>query len=189
MGKPTPTDSGTPLRFGPFSCVLRPLRCGDEETLRSFFASHTADTIYQRYGYQVAEMTPQRAFQLVNIDPSRDCALAVFELTPENTDIVGVGRYCLDPDERGAELAFVVHEARRGLGIATALLRDLVRIARERGLARVWAQVQPDNGPMLAVFRKNRFAFSPGGEGMIRADLSLERKPTSTASGRRRRAP
>jgi ribosomal protein S18 acetylase RimI-like enzyme len=183
------TESEEPLKFGRYSCVLRPLRTGDEACLQAFFRTHTPDTIYRRYGYQVAEMTLERATQLVNVDQGRDCALGVFERPGRTPSLVGVGRYCIDGNGRGAELAFVVHESRRGLGIATALLRDLVRVARSRGLASVWAQVQPDNGPMLAVFRRNRFAFSPGGEGSIKASLSLSGAATSPASARRRRDP
>jgi GNAT superfamily N-acetyltransferase len=176
-----PAPAPTPvrrIRFGGEPYVLRPLRLGDEPALIEFFRSHAPDTVYQRYGYQVADMTPARAAQLVNVDQERDRALGIFEPSPAGEVLHAVGRYCLDPDGARAETAFVVRESKRNLGMATALLRELGRTASRRGLAALWAQVSPDNAPMLQVFRRQGFARVPSYEaGMARVVLDL-RRPT-----------
>ncbi len=71
---------------------------------------------------------------------------------PGEERIVAVGRYFLDEQTQFAEVAFVVHEEFRGLGIASHLLRRLAQIAREKGFAGVTAQVLGQNTQMLRVF-------------------------------------
>ncbi len=179
-------------KFGGVRHLLRPLHRGDEECLRAFFRSHTPETVYERYGYPVSEMSFERAFQLVNIDPARDCALGIFEPGPGGDVLDAVGRYCLDAGGRDAELAFVVRESKRNLGMASFLLRTLIQTARARSLRSLWAQVSAGNGPMIAVFRRHSFAFAPlEPAGEVKLTLSLgAARPASRArpAGRRRRA-
>ena len=137
-------------KFGPHRTTLRFLDPGDSTALLVFFSSHTPDTIYSRYGSFV-RMSPEHAMQLVSVNQSRDCALGVFE--DHARVLIAIGRYCLAASGDSAEVAFVVQENRRGLGIATLLLRELRAIAHERGLARLTAQVNPNNHVMLDIFR------------------------------------
>jgi GNAT superfamily N-acetyltransferase len=140
--------------FGGQPYVLRLLGPVDEGRLISFFNSHTEETIRQRYGYHIAEMTHERARRLVGVDQTRDLALGEEVLH-------AVGRYLLDPAGRSAEMAFVVRESKRGLGICTTLLRTLLRIARRRGMSYLYAQVQADNAPMRSIFRRHGGRMRP----------------------------
>lgn len=160
---------------------MRRLRSDDADRLIEFFQSHTEGTVRSRYGYLLAEMSPARAAGLAGVDQSKDAALGVFEMEGPCPRLIAIGRYCLSPATASAELAFVVHEAYRNLGIATSLLEALARIAWAHGLCLLTAQVQEDNGPMLAVFRKAGAGFMliPGtgaeeARVMVTADL-LER--------------
>jgi ribosomal protein S18 acetylase RimI-like enzyme len=162
-------------RSGPAADVLRGLRAlrpGDETLLQEFFRSHTFDTIYERYGGLVATMTPARAHELVSVDQSRDCALAI--VSPDGGKIQAVGRYCLDPKGDAAELAFVVREDQRRQGLATLLLQRLTAIARARGLRRLWAQVGSHNAAMLSLFRRHGFSLVTEREApLVHATLAL----------------
>lgn len=145
-----------PVAFGGQPHSLRPLTPADGERLIAFFNSHSAETIRQRYGYHISEMTPERARRLVGVDQTRDVALGVFERTADGGEVLhAVGRYLLDAGGRTAEMAFVVRESKRHLGIATALLHRLLEIARRRGMGYLYAQVQADNAPMLDIFRRH----------------------------------
>ncbi len=158
---PPPQDDACLLEprevlFGGQPYVVRPLKPADEDRMISFFNSHTAETIRQRYGYTISHMTHERAQRLVCVDQSHNVALGVFERAPDGSDILhAIGRYMLDAGGRSAEMAFVVRETKRNLGICTALLRQLLQIARARGMSYLFAQVQADNAPMLAVFRRH----------------------------------
>jgi GNAT superfamily N-acetyltransferase len=157
------------------SQVLRRMRAlapGDEARLQEFFHSHTLTTIYERYGGLVTSMTTERAHELVAVDQTRDCALAVF--SPDGRQIHAVGRYCLDSAGDSAELAFVVREDQRRRGLATALLRRLVGVASERGLKHLWAQVNTHNAAMLGLFRRHDFSFaSEPGLAVVNATIAL----------------
>jgi GNAT superfamily N-acetyltransferase len=155
------TNWNCPLVFGGIQTVMRPLRGGDEPALQAFFHSHTPETIHARYGCLVTDLSPQRATALVRVDESRDCALGIFELCAGGEELRAVGRYCLDLDGQAAELAFVVRESMRRLGLATTLLQSLKATARERGLQRLWAQVEVTNAAMLQLFHHHGFTFSP----------------------------
>ncbi len=169
----------SPLRirdvaFGGIHHVMRPLQAGDEDRLREFFASHTPETIHERYGWPVPAMDFARASQLVNVDQLKDCALGIFARMPAGEVLHAVGRYCLDPDGQSAEVAFVVRESRRHLGMATALLRALIQTARGRALRSLWAQVSARNTPMVAIFHEAGFDFAPlDSAGEIKATLPL----------------
>jgi GNAT superfamily N-acetyltransferase len=162
----TGSESSLPraITFGSYCTIMRRLRSADAERLIEFFQSHTEDTVRSRYGYLLAEMSPTRAAELAGIDQSKDAALGVFEMEGLRPRLIAIGRYCLSPETASAEVAFVVHEGFRNLGIATCLLEALARIAQSHGLCLLTAQVQEDNGPMLAVFRKAGagFAVIPG---------------------------
>jgi GNAT superfamily N-acetyltransferase len=173
-----PSDFGSkalPLElvFGKHHTVLRWLRPHDVGRLLTFFGSHTPETIRSRYGYLFTRLSSDRAAHLVGVDQSVDAALGVFEAN-EPGHLVAIGRYCRAEDGTSAELAFVVREDRRGLGIATALLHALIAIARERGLLRLTAQVQCDNGTMLGVFRHAGATFTAiPGSGTFEATIAL----------------
>jgi RimJ/RimL family protein N-acetyltransferase len=166
------------VMFGGQPHVLRPLGPADEGRLISFFNSHTEETIRQRYGYRLSGMTHEHARRLVGVDQTRDLALGVFERAPDGEEVLhAVGRYLIDSAGPSAEMAFVVRESKRGLGICTTLLRTLLRVARRRSMSYLYAQVQTDNAPMLAVFRRHGGRMKPIPE----ADAMEVFVPTATS--------
>lgn len=138
--------------------LLRPLHPDDEELLQSFFKSHTEDTIHERYGYLITTMTRQRAHELVGVDQRRDPALAIIGVSTGGKETIhAVGRYYWNEKNNAAEMAFVVRETKRRLGMASLLLDTLTAIARQRGIAKLWAMVLPGNSAMLTVLKKKGF--------------------------------
>jgi GNAT superfamily N-acetyltransferase len=133
----------------PPGCLLRRLRLTDETALVDFFHSHSRQTIFQCYHYQVAEMTHQRALSLLSVDQQRDVALGVFHQGHgEPETIQAIARYYTDPCGETAEMAFVVRESIRRRGLATRLLHELGSIAHPQGLRALRAQVLVDNVAM-----------------------------------------
>lgn len=174
--RPVKSPAKQPTHRSPGTAdVLRRLRAlapGDESRLQEFFHSHTLDTIYERYGGLVATMTTERAHELVGVDQTRDCALAIF--SRDGRTIHAVGRYCLDAAGDTAELAFVVRENQRHQGLGTTLLQQLIGTARNRGLKRLWAQVNTHNAAMLGIFRRHGFTIVPEpGIALVNATLVL----------------
>jgi acetyltransferase len=58
-----------------------------------------------------------------------------------------------------AEVAVVVTDAYQGMGLGTELVRRLVEVARDEGLARIVAKILPENEAMLALARHLNFRF------------------------------
>jgi acyl-CoA hydrolase/ribosomal protein S18 acetylase RimI-like enzyme len=174
--------------------ILRPLGPADDRRLQEFFYSHTEETIVRRYGFTVTRMSRERAFELVGIDQNRDLALVIIELQGPRQVIHAVGRYYLDRDRRGGEMAFVVAENKRRTGMARTLLERMLEIAASRGLEHLWAQVDRDNSAMLGLFR-DYGAVESEGEDMhtVRIDIpltkELARKPKSFLNFRKHSKP
>lgn len=140
--------------------LLRPLHPDDEELLQTFFKSHTEDTIHDRYGYLITTMTWKRAHELVAVDQTRDPALAILTVTRQGAETIhAVGRYFLNPASNSAEMAFVVGESKRRLGMASILLDQLTAIASSRKVEKLWALVLPSNSGMLTILRNHGFVI------------------------------
>lgn len=131
---------------------FRPMDKSDEKRLRAFFATHSAETIYLRYGMMLREMTHERAVQLVTLDGHYEFALVGVIIQKGQERIIAVGRYSVDPQGGPAEVAFVVHEDYRDMGIATHLLYCLSSILWEKDFTTVTAQVLDGNDSMLHAF-------------------------------------
>ncbi len=157
---------------GEVSLFFRPIRASDERLLQDFFYSHSEETIRGRYGYYARAMPHERASDLVQLNYRTRLALVGLVGEPGEEKIVAVGRYEGHSEVRVAEVAFVVHEEYRKLGIAQHLLRILTDAARENGFAGVVAQVLQENAPMRHVFEKvlgrADDTTSIGGEVMLR---------------------
>lgn len=155
------TESGVELkriRLGKKnqSYFLRPLHASDTRRLQKFFYSHSEETIRTRYGYLREHMPADSAYKLVAVDQSCDLALGIFEETGLGREPVlrSVGRFYRDPDADSAEVAFVVHDETRRIGMASLLLEQLAGIAAKRGVESFWAEVLTNNRSMRQLFEK-----------------------------------
>ena len=133
---------------------LRPLHPADMRRLQEFFYSHDEETIRMRYGYARSSMPADSAYQLVAVDQSRDLALGVFEEAGSGREPVlrAVGRYYREEDGGSAEIAFVVEENHRRLGMASVLIAALAQVAAERGIRGFHAEVLEENRAMRRLF-------------------------------------
>lgn len=154
---------------------LRPLNPSDERRLQEFFYSHTKETLQMRYNTVPTTMSREKSCTLVSVDQSRDLALCIVRQKGSMAQIQAVGRYYLLNDEKSCEVAFVTRETQHGKGMATRLLEEMKRIARERGLERMMAYVRAENGKMLAVFERAGFVRKPSEEpGEVYLQLNLD---------------
>ena len=71
---------------------------------------------------------------------------------PGSEEVVAVGRYLHDAANNTAEVAFVVRDDWQNRGLGKTIFGKLVEIGRERGIERFFAEVLPENIPMLRVF-------------------------------------
>lgn len=140
------------VRFQTRMFLVRPLHPSDMRTLQEFFYSHDEQTVRLRYGYHRDSMSGESAYKLAAVDQRKDLALGIFEEAHGRQELRAIGRYFLEDDGKRAEVAFVVHESTRHLGMAGYLLGELAGIAKRRGVSRFWASVLPENRAMAGLF-------------------------------------
>ncbi len=140
------------VSFAGQDLLFRPLHPSDMRSLQQFFYSHDPETVKMRFGHQKDRMNSQGAYKLTAVDQRKDLALGLFERVGGRSEIRAIGRFYLDRSGESAEVAFIVHEKLRRLGIARFLLIELSRVAKERGVKKFWASVLKRNKPMSDLF-------------------------------------
>jgi len=135
--------------------LLRPLRVTDEAKLTDLFYSLSDDTIYRRWMTARKRMPHRDVLYYLDVDYDSNMAI-ILETCPEDREpeMIGVARYHLDRATNLAEVAFVVRDAWQGKGLGTQLLRQITRIARDKGLVGFTASVLATNRGMLHVFHR-----------------------------------
>jgi GNAT superfamily N-acetyltransferase len=161
---------GTPI-------TLRAARADDGPKIRRAFKNLNRDTIYTRFFGFKSDVSDAELERITGADFDHDVALLV-TIGSGGEEVVAAGAsYSVietDPPARSAEIAFTVEEDFQGFGIAGLLLRHLVRIARQKNLAYLKADVLARNLPMLAVFRRSGLPITLKRDGdVIEVALSL----------------
>jgi acyl-CoA hydrolase len=128
--------------------LLRPLYPSDMGVLQKFFYSHDEETVRMRYGYQRESMTTESAYKLVAVDQEKDIAIGMFKEVHGRQELRAIGRYYMQPDHTSAEVAFVVHEESRRIGMSGVLLAKMAEVAELRGVRNFIASVLPSNRAM-----------------------------------------
>jgi RimJ/RimL family protein N-acetyltransferase len=152
--------------------TIRAIRPDDRERLLNAFHALDHRSIYQRFFFSKRELSETDLRQLTECDGVRVAALVATVGSGDGEVIVGLGQYARQG--AAAHIAFAVEEDFQGRGIATRLLRRLVRIAREQGVSQFEADVLADNHPMLAVFRHSGLPIEMREEdGVVHVTLAL----------------
>jgi acetyltransferase len=109
------------------------------------------------------------------IDYAREMALvAESRDAAGQASILGVGRLIKLHGTRDGEFALVVVDARQGQGLGTELLRRLVQVGRDEGLARIVATIAPENREMQLVSARVGFrVYYDNVEQTTKAELIL----------------
>jgi acetyltransferase len=153
--------------------TLRPLRPEDRDLEFAFVSGLSPDTRHNRLLGGAKAITRDYIESLVNVDYSRDMALAATTMLGGET-IVGVARYALDADNESAEFAIVVADSWQGRGIGKRLLARLAEIACTRGVKRLYGDILATNRPMLELMRRLGFTLGRHDDSTLtRARLDL----------------
>jgi acyl-CoA hydrolase/GNAT superfamily N-acetyltransferase len=154
---------------------FRAIRPSDEEDMRRLFYRFSDQTVYYRYFSPIKTMPHAQMQKYVNVDYRHVMSLVGLVGEPGKGRIIAEGRYVQEPSRPIADVAFVVDEKYQGYGIATFLLRMLVRLARERGVQRFTADVLATNTAMMKVFEKAGLPFNARlDEGIYALTMPLE---------------
>lgn len=133
---------------------VRALKPQDRDGLVAAAGRSSGETLALRFFSPKRGFTEKEIEFFTNVDFVSHVALVAVVEQAGTPLIVGGGRYIVAQPGR-AEIAFTVEDAHQGRGIASLLLRHLTKIARAAGLTELFAEVLPDNAPMLKVFERS----------------------------------
>jgi acyl-CoA hydrolase/GNAT superfamily N-acetyltransferase len=133
---------------------FRPIRPSDVDEMRNLFYRFSDEAVYYRYFSPIKTMPHARMQEYVNVDYRNAMSMVGLVGGPGEGRIIAEARYVRTPGTPFADLAFVVDEAYQGKGIATFLFMTLIKIAKERGVEGLKADVLATNKSMLKVLEK-----------------------------------
>ena len=140
---------------GGLEVKIRPIKLSDEDMMRRLFYNFSDESKYFRY-FAAKPVMPHKEMQkYVNIDYSNILAIVALVEKGRNEKIIAEARYAYDKNTNAYEVAFIVDEEFQGKGVASFLFNYLIKIARDRNIARFIAYVLPKNEAMIRVFEKN----------------------------------
>ena len=167
------TKDGVPV-------MVRPIRAEDEPLLVKFHETLSERSVSLRYFHAMKfsqRVAHDRLTRICFIDYDREMALVADHKEPwaDTHEILGVGRLSKLRGGSEAEFALLINDRHQGRGIGTELLRRLLEIARAEKIARVIAEILPDNREMSRVCEKLGFRLDrPLDEPTVRAIIDLD---------------
>ena len=173
---PVQLVSNWKLRDGS-SVIIRPIRPEDEPMIKAFHYTLSERSVYYRYfnAFNLDQrIAHDRLARICFIDYDREMALVVERNGDDGEpEIIAVGRLSRLHGVKAAEFSMTISDAWQRHGLGKELLQRLVEIGRQEGLARISADILPDNAGMQAVARKVGFTVKTNADGDCCAEIIL----------------
>jgi RimJ/RimL family protein N-acetyltransferase len=181
MDEPVPVR----LRDGTEAVVV-PLLPANREALRHEYEHLSLETRFGRFLAAVPHLTDAMLDRVVDDVDNRDhVALVLLVLAEDGTEVpAGLARIIRYPDDAtAADLAVTVVDEWQGRGVATELLRLLVR-ERPHGVKRILTEVSATNAPSLAMLRRiGKVRVSRAEAGVLHVEVDLLAADTHRTAG------
>lgn len=158
--------------------TLRPIRPEDEPLMVSFHQTLSDRSVYLRYFYSLSlssRVAHDRLVRICFVDYDREMAIVAERREPTGKHrILGVGRLVKSHARNEGEVAVIVSDECQHQGLGTELFRRVIQVARDERLARVDAEILPDNWPMKKIAKTLGFRVrTPDDPSSIRAVLDF----------------
>lgn len=146
--------------------TLRAIRESDAPAIARAFDLLSPTSRYHRFLQHKKQLNPEALDRGVHRRPGEDFAFvaavprAEGAVGPPDVEVVGAAQYVPSGDDQAGlcEFAITLAEDWRGCGLASQLLRSLLRRARYDGYTAMEGLVLAANEPMLALARKLGFS-------------------------------
>jgi len=140
--------------------VIRPIRPEDAEIEQAFIRDLSPESRYFRFMNSISELSLEMLVRFTQIDYHNEMALIAVCSNEDGEEEIGVVRYMTNQDKTTCEFALVVADHWQGKGIARLLMRNLIEVARDRGLEIMEGQVLSNNFRMLDLMTRLNFKIS-----------------------------
>jgi acetyltransferase len=159
--------------------TLRPIRPEDEPLMVKFHETLSDRSVYLRYFCSLSlsrRVEHERLLRICFGGYDREMVLVAERTDPASGErrIIAVGRMNKLHAGNEAEVAVLVSDQYQKLGLGNELLRRVIQIARDEKLARVSAEMLPDNIAMQIITKRLGFRVRAGEDPTsVRAFLDL----------------
>ena len=163
---------GTPV-------IIRPIRPEDEPAMVKFHETLSERSVYLRYFHLMnleQRTTHERLTRICFIDYDREMALVAVRRNPETgeSEILGVGRMMKVHGANEGEVAVLISDNWQGRGLGRELLARLVVVGGDEKLAKLSADILPDNRDVMRICEKLGFSLKHSTEDdVVRAEYKL----------------
>jgi acetyltransferase len=158
---------GTPV-------TVRPIRPEDEPAMVRFHETLSERSVYLRYFHlmNLEQRTQhERLTRICFIDYDREMALVA---ETADHEILGVGRLTRIHGTKDAEVAVLISDKWQGRGLGKELLARLLIVGADEKLARLTADILPDNRSVMRVCEKLGFSLKHSlDDEVVRAEFVL----------------
>lgn len=143
--------------------TIRPIGAADGAREREFLSALSGETRYLRFHQWVAAPSDSLIHFLTEIDHDRHVAFVCCTPGPDAEELIGEGRFIVDPDGRRCEFGIVIADDWRRTGIAGLLMAALMRAAKAKGVQTMEGEVLRANRDMLRFARALGFEIAKEG--------------------------
>jgi acetyltransferase len=142
--------------------TMRPIRPEDEPAMVKFHETLSDRSVYLRYFHSLSlssRVSHDRLVRICFVDYDREVAIVADHLDAKTgrRRILGVGRLVKSHTKNEGEVAVLVSDECQHQGLGTELFRRVIQVARDEKLARIDAEMLPDNLSMKKIAKKLGF--------------------------------
>src|SRR5689334_12220254 len=138
---------------------VRFLEPNDAQALQAYFRSLSVRSRYNRFLGAMSELPESELDHFIHVG-ERDRFSVIAVMTTDGIEsIVGEARYGFETSSASFEFGVSIGDSWQGLGIGSALVRNLECRAAALGAARMFGDTLRSNEVMMGVARKAGFAF------------------------------
>jgi acetyltransferase len=178
--RPYPTRYVAPWTMKDGTAVtIRPIRPEDEPEMVQFHSTLSERSVYLRYFHLMnlsQRVSHERLTRICFIDYDREMALVAERRHPASNEreILGVGRLTKIHGSNDAEVAVLVSDRYQGRGLGKELLGRLVQVGTNEKLAKLTADILPDNRDVMRICEKVGFTLKHSLEDeVVKAEYKL----------------
>ncbi len=137
--------------------IIRPIRPEDAEIEAKFVRELSKESKYFRFMSSLRELSQEMLVRFTQIDYHNEMALIAVTQKGAVEEQIGVARYVTNLDKTSCEFALAVSDNWQNRGIARGLMRNLMKVARDRDLETMEGTVLSNNSRMLELMTSLSF--------------------------------
>jgi acetyltransferase len=158
--------------------VIRPISKDDKQNIIDGLSKMSEQSIHHRFLGFKKGFSDKELKHLTEVDGVNHFAVAVGKIDANGElEGVGVARYHkLEDSPKEAEVAITIIDKFQGHGLGTALMLEIIAVAKDNGVEMFVGLLEETNDPMKALIKKlDGFTTKNIGDGTLRmfGDLSL----------------